>query len=286
MTIESDLFAFYIVTENDDFGETAHGPYTMAEAEARVQVDEKIITRQHLSQLRQQNKTLFADNNNDAAIGSLHEKMLDEIKKWAFFLLVIGVIQIILSESLSNTWGLLLIIVGLSSFYFRSPAMFMVYGTTLGWAAISNALSGSGNWMMFSLLQVYFAFKTFHQFFQFRKNFIALQTEKDTFGLEKTTIPNHATKLFPWISFAFGAVAFVGLVTLFLAVVIFFSITASETYPAFLDFMEGVVIDLAVLGIGTGLAALFSRYPYKLVSILGLIASVVVLVIEVVFIVL
>ena len=45
MTQNTDLYAFYIITKGDETGESAHGPYTMVDAEARVKPDEKIITR-------------------------------------------------------------------------------------------------------------------------------------------------------------------------------------------------------------------------------------------------
>ncbi|MCB8923185.1 MAG: hypothetical protein H6662_16480 [Ardenticatenaceae bacterium] len=57
MEESNDLAAFYIITENDDFGESAHGPYTMVEAESLLRVDEKIITRKHYQMLSQRSSS-------------------------------------------------------------------------------------------------------------------------------------------------------------------------------------------------------------------------------------
>ena len=53
MTENSDLYAFYIITHGDETGASAHGPYTMAEAEAKVSPDEKIITRTTFETIKQ-----------------------------------------------------------------------------------------------------------------------------------------------------------------------------------------------------------------------------------------
>ena len=210
------------------------------------------------------------------------EKMLRELKSWGFILLVLGVIQIVSSELLSSTWGLLLIVVGLASFYFRSPAMFVIYGTTLSWAAISNALSGAGSWGMFSIFQVFLAFLTFRQYFQFRSQFLNSQFVLESTQEERLRI-DRAAKPFPWISFSLGSISLIGLVTVFVAVILYVGITNSEEVPGFLTFSEGIVVDFAVLGFATGLASLLTKYKYKAISIIGMATAILVLMIEIVF---
>jgi len=174
-------FSYYVVTENDVSGESAHGPYTMTEAENILQVDEKIITREEFQTIKQQVVSVKSDTPNLSEVpvktaSPYPEKMLREIRSWGILLLILGVIQVVSSEFLSSTWGLLLIVVGLASFYFRSPAMFVVYGTTLSWAAVSNALSGAGTWGIFSVFQIFFALLTFRQYFQFRSKIMVSQS--------------------------------------------------------------------------------------------------------------
>lgn len=272
-----DIFAFYIITENDDFGETAHGPYTMKEAEQILKVEEKIITGKRLASMlpstlpSQSQKEISTQANND-----ILKKMSQEINKWRFFLILLGIIQLATSGFLSNTWGILLIIVGLSSFYYNSASMFVVYGTTLGWASISNAFSGSGGWLAFSLLQIYFAFQTFRQYFLYKNAYRELIEHT-----ESSKLIDKAEKSFPWVSFGTGLLSFAGMIIVFLSIVILVG-TGNEDLFSIVDFTEGLVIDIALIGFATGLAAVLSSYEHKLFSIIGMVAGALVLIFEIV----
>lgn len=282
MEENNDLAAFYIITENDDFGESAHGPYTMAEAESLLQIDEKIITRKHYQTLSR--KSTSPDNNRESSSPNpFHDKMLRQIRSWGLLLLLLGVIQIFSGDFLSNTWGILLIFVAISSFYFRSPAMFVIYGSTLAWAAISNAFSGSTGWMGFSLLQAFFSFQTFRQYFLYRPT-LPVSPNKSIDHTEDESLPvDKAAKSFPWLSFLFGSISLVGFVAILVAIVIYIGITESSELPSYLGFIEGLVIDFAVIGFAAGLASLLSRYPYKIFSIMGMITGALSLLIEIGF---
>lgn len=276
MTENIDLHAFYLVTENDDFGETAHGPYTKEEAEYLLKVDEEIITGNHLSTLSQQvNPSKNNPNVTPHQYSPQLDKMHSEIKKWGFFLILIGVIQIFTSGYLSNTWGILLVVVGLSSFYFNSPAIFVVYGSTLGWASISNAFSGAGGWVAFSVLQVFFAFQTFRQYFLFRSGGRKLSEDENNLPL-----PDKAAKSFPWVSFGAGLFSFVGIVIVFLSAVLLVG-TGNEDLFGIIDFAEGLVIDTALIGFATGLASILTGYEHKFFSGIGMVTGALVLLLEV-----
>jgi len=211
-----------------------------------------------------------------------HKKMVRQIKSWGIILIVIGVMQIVSSDFLSNgSWGLFLIIVGSASFYFRSPAMFIVYGTTLGWAAVSNLLSSAGGWVMYSIVQVMFTYQTFRQFFQYRSQLTPPQLLENDDNLGQRPMVDKAAKPFPWMSFGFGLVSLLGLVTIFSSAILFAVIAGGDETPLFIDYSEGIVIHFAILGFATGLASLLSGYKYKWFSIIGMIAGGLVLLIEV-----
>jgi hypothetical protein len=193
--------------------------------------------------------------------------MLRENRNWGIILLVLGAIQLFTSE-FQNTWAILLVIVGLGSFYFHSPAIFVTYATTMAWAAISNALSGSGGWLFFSLLQVYFTYSIFRQYLQFRKLFGGSLTDR-------------AARPFPWASFFLGLISLMGVVTALVGVILFVGVTGNEQFPAFLGLIEELAIIFAVLGFSMGLASVLSKYQHKVLSIIGMVASGLVLVIEV-----
>ncbi len=60
------------------------------------------------------------------------------IRNWGYGLLLLGFIQIIANNFLDPAWGVVLILVGAASFYFRTAAMFPVYGVILAWAMVNN----------------------------------------------------------------------------------------------------------------------------------------------------
>ena len=69
----------------------------------------------------------------------------ERTRSWGRWLIVMGVIQLVASQFLDPGWGVLLMLVGVASFYFRSLAMLAVYGVIMAWAAISNAFGGIGS---------------------------------------------------------------------------------------------------------------------------------------------
>jgi hypothetical protein len=77
-----------------------------------------------------------------ASVVQAHEKMLKEVRSWGYVSLGLGALHLISSgfTGLSAPWGVLLIAIGLTSFYFKEAAMFVIYGTTLGWAALTNIM--------------------------------------------------------------------------------------------------------------------------------------------------
>jgi hypothetical protein len=201
-----------------------------------------------------------------------HAKMLKGVRSWGIWSLALGFLHLILS-GLSGPWGLVLIVVGLASFVFRESAMFAVYGVILAWIAIANMLTGRVEWIVFSVIQLGLAFLTFKQYRDFR------QAEK---ALDSVPGPQRATRSFPQIGCALGALALVAFIAVFAGAVVL-EVTATTGLDALLMWLEGAAIGLAVLGLGVGVASLLSRYRYKLLSILGLVASALVLLSELAF---
>ena len=278
---ESESAEYFIIEDDDGLGETADGPYTFAEAESLLEGGEIIISAEELASMERDRPAADdATSDLDSDFWSAHQKMVKEVRSWGRFMLLLGVIQMISFGFLSNTWGLLLIAVGLASFYFSSIAMFAIYGTTLGWAAISNLLSGSEAWGAFSILQVVFAFQTFRKFFQMRKVLRWANTHEDELQGKEFSV-DKAARPFPWLSVSFGVVSFIGFVTIILSVIIFSGVSGGAEIPSFIDFGEGLVIDLAVLGLAMGLASVLLNYKNKGLSIIGLIAGTLVLLFEV-----
>jgi hypothetical protein len=197
-----------------------------------------------------------------------HSTILKEIRSWAVTLLILGVVSIFASGFLSAPWGVLLIIVGLASFYFRSSAMMVVYAVTLVWAGINNMASGQAIWMGFAFLQWFFAFRVFQKFRSFRKAEINSGEEKlNSSGLT----PKRSASIFPWAAGGLGIFSLLGLIGIFVAAIIQAFLMKNQAMPAFWSFIEGFVICLGVLGFAVGLASILCKHPWKAIAIVGFI---------------
>jgi len=197
--------------------------------------------------------------------------MLREIRSWGIWSLVLGALHLISAGFLSAPWGLLLLTVGLASFYIREPAMFVIYGVTLTWAAVSNITSGQTSWIVFALLQLYLAFRVFRKFRLFRQshaNYVTLLATTPG-GLPPAV---RAGRVFPVLALGLGLLALTGLVALIAGVVVMGSV-GMGTFSGLLDLLISMVVNLGVLGLAVGLAALLSGYRYKLAAVGGLTAS-------------
>jgi hypothetical protein len=202
-----------------------------------------------------------------------HAKMLKEVRSWGLWLLGFGVLNLILS-GLSGAYGVVLLIVGLASFVFREASMFVVYGTILVWAATSNIFSGQTGWIIFAVVQVVFAFVVFRKYARYR------DAEKT---LASAPGPQRASRAFPQIGCALGALALAGLVITFVAAMISVVVSGGTDVPPVLVWLEGLATGLAVLGLAVALASLLSGYRYKLIAVLGMVASSLVLLVEYAF---
>jgi hypothetical protein len=90
-----------------------------------------------------------------------------------------------------------------------------------------------------------------------------------------------AARFFPWITGLLGGLSLGGLIVIFVSIFFAAALSGTADFPGYVDFLAGLVINLGVLGFATGLGALLSGYRYKAVSILGMVASILTLVIEI-----
>jgi len=203
--------------------------------------------------------------------------MLREIRSWGWWSLALGVMHLF-AGFLSAPWGIVLLIVGLASFYYHEAAMFVVYGVILGWVGLANMSGGETAWIIFGLLQLYLAFRVFRQFFQFRQ---AQEAYSDLLAegiLKSSPVSERAARTFPWIGGGVGALSLTVLIALLVSAIIM----AAMNYevPGFFNFAENLCVRLGVIGLAMSLASLLSGHRYKFVAAIGLAASILTLVIE------
>jgi hypothetical protein len=270
MAEESDRHAFYVVESVDASGTTARGPFTMQQAEASLGADETIITRRRLKEM-----TLGqpADGSETYLLLLEQGKMHSAVRKWGIALVVLGALQLLPTGSLDPTWGVLLIIVGLSSFYFRSTAMFVVYGFVLAWASITNALIGNGFWFLASMIQAAVAVRVFWSFRTYRQMEFSLATAAEQGGVASGKVDDRSARIFPWLSLVLGLLAFAG-VAIAILLSVFCAVATCQAFGESVAILiEGLSVSAAILALSAGVAALLMRYGRTAASIIGVIAA-------------
>jgi hypothetical protein len=200
--------------------------------------------------------------------------LFKENRSWGIWLLIMGVIHVLTSGFLSAPWGIMLVLVGLGSFLFKSASMFIIYAVTLSWAAISNLVSLETNWIIFALLQLFFAYRTFRQFGRFSKlestyNDLLAAVEGDG----SATINRTAT-WFPWLGLLLGCLSIFGQILLFSIVIVLAVFSqGGETVPGYVDFLFDLLLNAGVLGFSVGLASVLANYRPRPVAIIGMVGG-------------
>ena len=208
----------------------------------------------------------------DLAQSELQSLTRREIRAWGAAALLLGLVHLVTSGVLNAPWGIALVLVGVASFFFSTSAMFMVYSVALLWAAVTNAFTGDWLWLVFAAFQVLLAGMVFRRFQRFR----AAQTassedtpDEDPGGAATEPV----AQAFTLAGLGLGLVSLLGFGVLFGMI-----LTAQASHP--LDpgqpvvvFLEGLAVNLGVLGFGAGLGSLLSRYPRRSLGVVSMVAG-------------
>jgi hypothetical protein len=189
------------------------------------------------------------------------------VRSWAIVFSILGIL-IILPFGFNNLpWGILFLIIGISSFYIRSSAMMAVYAVIFTWAGISNILA-TGTVFGFYILLWILALLIFNKFIIF-KNAEEIFTEDES-GSSGLT-PQRAVNIFPWASAAFGILSILSTIVLS-TTTIHVSGLITRIMPGYWIFND-LSADFGVLGFALGLASLICKYPRKALVIVGMVAG-------------
>lgn len=204
------------------------------------------------------------------------EQMERGLQSWMTMQIFLGILQMVAAKGFSP-WGALLILVGLASAYFKEAGMYPVFAVTMAWAGISNLLSSTSiSWKAFAFIQFLFTISIFRLFLRYRK---LEQAEKEEAGSQAK--PGRAERAFPWLSAILGLAAIVGYAAFW---IVSFANAAFHFYAKddliwnIVNLLADASIYSALLGLATGLAGWLSGFSQKWASILGTIASAIILV--------
>jgi hypothetical protein len=277
----TDNINFYLVKIGDIDGSSAHGPYSEDAAIEKRGKDEQVISKTRLERLKNPQPAVKTKKQ-PLEPGVIHAKMVSDIRQWGRALLFLGVIHLIASGLLNSSWGVILVVVGLLSFLFQTSSMYVIYGIVLGWAAVTNALSGETVWILLALFQLYLTVQIFRSFFRYRKAEAQVAEMADEIVQSGTKNRLTAAFLFTWSGCIVGMLSLVILVGSFASVVVLGALRKSNIDDSTFEFLLSLSLELGVFAFALGLASLLSRYRYKLASIGGIIVGVLTIVIMVV----
>ena len=228
------------------------------------------------------NRTEFSETNvlvteadPAANLEAAHTAMLKEIRSWSYWSLGLGALHIIASGFLDSSWGILLIIVGLASFYFRTASILIIYAVTLTWAALSNLASMNPEWMLFALFQIFLAIRVFLNYRHFRNTEdMLIQNSVNVAGNSPLVAKQRAAKSFPWIGALFSCSSILGIAALFAFTIALAAIYGLNSEPPVIySLLIGILETLGVLGFSVSLASLLSKHTPKALPIIGLVAG-------------
>lgn len=213
--------------------------------------------------------------------GAEYAKMKKDIRSWGFWLVGIGIVSMVLSFMLDPSWGLILMLVGLSSFYFSESPMFIVYGSLLSWAAVTNLMGGTLG-VIFAVFQVIIAFKIFRQYGKWNKVEKTYRYHYKMKRINKPPTPERGVKFFPWMSAVLSIVSIAALLGVAGGVAVSPVAGDDPTVMSGLDWVALFAVNLAALGLALGIASLLSKYKQKAPSVAGVVIGGLVLVFAIV----
>jgi len=209
---------------------------------------------------------------NNERVTTDHELMLKRLRTWGFVLLGSAAFPIIYSGFLGTPWMILLLIVSLACFFFRTASMFIVIAVALVWIAIYSISSLEIDRVLFSLLLIYLTFRVFKHYRRYRDvetKFIKFTTNEINSDAVSAV---QAARRFPWIGSLLSCLSIVGLISVIFIITIITLRTGSDSsYPDFYEFLYALVVNLGALGLAFSLSSLISNYRLKALSIIGLV---------------
>jgi hypothetical protein len=192
------------------------------------------------------------------------ERMERQIRSWGIWFIIMAFLQLIGAKGFSP-WAVVLLLVGAASFFFHEAAMYVIYAVTIGWAGVTNLLNSttSGWWRGYAFVQFAIMIAIFWQFRQYRRaeKLVTSPTADST----SPAAPTRTQRWFPLIALVLGGVALL----LFIAAIGTAFLLHNRALLPLISVLEILAVNMAVLGVATGLAGWLTIPFNKWVSITG-----------------
>ncbi len=182
------------------------------------------------------------------------------IRMWRWWLVAVGVVQVVLGSILGMPWGVVLVVIGGASFAAHEAVLLVVYSIVVLGSAVVNVSSLHWAWALFALVQTGYGVQMLRCYA--RHHAAEARYARLAHGLPIGLPPpvTYAAAMLPWIGSAAGMVAF-GL-----------SVLTQHTPGSAVSWGLFVPLDLAVAGLALCGAALVARHGVTL-ALLGVFVS-------------
>jgi len=212
-------------------------------------------------------------------------KMYKSIRSWAILSVIVGGTSLVAGGTVDPVWGIVLIVTGVLSWRIKIPQMYVIYSVIMGWAAIGNGLAViSGEsvwWLALALLQVYFVFIIIRDYRKYRQLRVQELYEEGNWP-DELAPPQNEKKIvdrFALSSLIAGVGSIVIMSVTFMGCLILLFITeASAPFPEWLFFVGLGAVNIAVLALGMGCAAVVSKSSRRGIAIAGVVVCSLVLI--------
>ena len=183
-----------------------------------------------------------------------------ELRMWRWWLVMVGVVQVVLGSMLGMPWGVVLVLIGGASFAAHEAVLLVVYSILLLGSAVVNVSSLHWGWALFALVQTGYAVPMLRCYV--RHHAAESRYAQLAHGLPIGLPPpvNYVAVVLPWFGAAASIVAF-GL-----------SVLTQHTPGSAVSFILFVPLDLAVAGVALCGATLVARRGSAL-ALLGVFVS-------------
>ncbi len=203
------------------------------------------------------------------SLGARYAEMRKSIRAYGLWMLLSAAFGLIPGFDIG--WAAILLLVGLMSFYFYDAAnMLLVYSAAFLWAATTNLLLlGQGGWACLGVPQIVWAVLAYRAYRKYRHTKADYEAEQARQVMSPVQF-NNRESLMVWLAPVFGAVGILGLCGLLPLTIIYYGVTSGEPATA-LDAALAATLELGMLGIPLGIAAVSSRQGPKAAAIAGIV---------------
>jgi tetratricopeptide (TPR) repeat protein len=193
-------------------------------------------------------------------------KMYKTIRGYTLMSLIVGALSVFSGGTLDPVWGVMMLGVGILTWRIRIPAVLVLYGVLMAWAALINglaALTGAapGWWALGAIAQTFWGVSLFSRFRKYHRLPLQALLEAGTWpaGIRPPQEATAITKHFAIVGTIMGIAALILAPALFVGDVVRIAVTGQLQTSSILTWSLSGVIDVAVSALGLSCAALLSR---------------------------